>query len=364
MAAPDTSASAASSVKERKFLLNRRRSAELGRGPKVKVPLVGTVRSVCVSESFDLVEIARHFEDKGNCEVHRMIDLVRVDMTGQRSLKRAAEALSSRRVRLDILSEGNEAESPRLDRLGYHIFFFSYGILVWWSQQTPKYDWLLGGESLLQTMEENMSVFEQSSLGQRSLEELCPETCRWSIDPDTDSCTIAYDVFTVPAADPQLMLACSHGLAQSTRLTNYESRVEAVVQSTRDYPLMMMPDTGHSLPSSDSLRKTRGQLFLTSLDINLHTDMLDTPDYFWNHTDLEGPYLRTRKYMEITNRTTVLNKRLDVVQELFSILSDEVQTQTSNKLEWYIIWLLFADFMVELVLFIADLFRKSTKKKT
>ena len=351
-----------SSVKERKPF-NKRRSVD-HKSPQGRHNVMGTVRSVCLCESFNLIEIGKYFEEEHKgATVHRLVDLVWVEMEGERSLRRVAEVMDHRQVRLDstdnIMMRQEEAESPRYDRMGYNVFFFSYGIIVWWSWQSPKFDWLLGGESLLQIMEFNKCRFEYGIIN----EFLAPETCRWKADTTYSDCRIDCDVITLPSEDASLMLACAHGLAQSTRLTDFEAKVEDLVQVTKDYPLMMLPDSDLELPSSERLCKMKGQLFLHRMDINLHTDMLDTPEYFWTHTDLEPPYLRTRKYMEITNRVTVLNKRIEVVNELFGILGEEIQTRIGNRLEWYIIWLLFADFMVGFVAFVFDFFKQAVRKK-
>eukprot|EP01061_Rhynchopus_euleeides_P011770 TRINITY_DN21339_c0_g2_i1.p1 TRINITY_DN21339_c0_g2~~TRINITY_DN21339_c0_g2_i1.p1 ORF type:complete len:360 (+),score=150.26 TRINITY_DN21339_c0_g2_i1:387-1466(+) len=343
---------------------NRRRSVDHGKGVRANV-VIGTVRSVCLCESFDLIEIAKHFEQKHkkDVKVHRLVDIVWIEMTGERSLRRVADVMDHRQVRLDNtdqLVSTEEEESPRYDRMTYRVFFFSYGIVVWWSHQTPKFDWLLGGEALMQTTENHRAAFELGGTNRC----LAPETCRWVVDPSADECRIEFDMFTMPSEDPTLMLACSHGLAQSTRLTDFEAKVEDLVQRTKDMPLMMLPESTFTLPSSEQLCRLRGELFLHRMDINLHTDMLDTPEYFWTHTDLEPPYLRTRKYMEITNRVTVLNKRIEVVQELFGIVGEEIQTRVGNSLEWYIIWLLFADFMVGFVAFLFDFFKQAMSRQS
>ena len=41
--------------------------------------------------------------------------------------------------------------------------------------------------------------------------------------------------------------------------------------------------------------------------VNLHSDMLDTPDCFWDQDDYEHAYTRMRKYLDIEKRLNVLN---------------------------------------------------------
>jgi len=55
--------------------------------------------------------------------------------------------------------------------------------------------------------------------------------------------------------------------------------------------------------------------------------------------------MRTSKYLEIERRAEVLNKRLDIIKELFDMLANELQNTHANKLEWIIIVLI----MIEVV---------------
>jgi uncharacterized Rmd1/YagE family protein len=68
--------------------------------------------------------------------------------------------------------------------------------------------------------------------------------------------------------------------------------------------------------------------------------MLDTPEFFWDHPELEQFYRRTMHYLDVAKRVDILNKRLAVVHELFEILSNELKHQHSSRLEWAIILLI------------------------
>ena len=51
----------------------------------------------------------------------------------------------------------------------------------------------------------------------------------------------------------------------------------------------------------------------------------------------------------MAHRVEILNQRLDVVHELFSMLSDELNQKHNAKLEWIIIWLILIEVIVGLV---------------
>ena len=83
-----------------------------------------------------------------------------------------------------------------------------------------------------------------------------------------------------------------------------------------------------------------GQLFVDRASINLHSDILDHPDFFWEDDEYLAVYLRVAKYLEVERRVEVLNKRLDIIKELFDMLASELHNSHSNRLEWIIIVLI------------------------
>ena len=45
-----------------------------------------------------------------------------------------------------------------------------------------------------------------------------------------------------------------------------------------------------------------GQLFIMRINVNLVSNVLDTPEIFWSEPALEPLYSAIRKYLEITQR--------------------------------------------------------------
>ncbi len=96
-----------------------------------------------------------------------------------------------------------------------------------------------------------------------------------------------------------------------------------------------------------------GELFIERNFITLHSEILDTPEFFWDYPELEPFYRKTAHYLDVGKRVEVLNKKLTVIHELFEILSDELNHQHSARLEWTIIILI----VIEVILaFVTDIF--------
>lgn len=84
-------------------------------------------------------------------------------------------------------------------------------------------------------------------------------------------------------------------------------------------------------------------LFFLRNSVNLQSDMLDTPDYFWDIDQWEATYLKSRKYFDLDQRLEVLNSRLNMIKELYDMLNDELHNTHASRLEWIIIWMIAVD---------------------
>lgn len=69
------------------------------------------------------------------------------------------------------------------------------------------------------------------------------------------------------------------------------------------------------LRRAEALRLT-GRLFKLRRDVNLVSNVLDTPELFWSEASLKGLYDACREYFEIDQRVQVLNERLSVASDL------------------------------------------------
>eukprot|EP01060_Flectonema_neradi_P012235 TRINITY_DN19113_c0_g1_i1.p1 TRINITY_DN19113_c0_g1~~TRINITY_DN19113_c0_g1_i1.p1 ORF type:complete len:430 (+),score=51.04 TRINITY_DN19113_c0_g1_i1:58-1290(+) len=153
------------------------------------------------------------------------------------------------------------------------------------------------------------------------------------------------DHFYLASTDADVKLAYSFAIAQSEKLSYYEDKISTQINTTRRYP-EELAEKGHVGLSGREIARTKGKLFLHRMNIILHTDLLDTPDYFWERTDLEPLYVHSRKYFEISRRVRVLNTRLEVVAELFDMLHDQQKQKHSDRLEWIVIWLIIVEVIV------------------
>jgi uncharacterized Rmd1/YagE family protein len=140
-------------------------------------------------------------------------------------------------------------------------------------------------------------------------------------------------------------LALSHALAQSAKLEFFEEQAQAVI-SENAYLSQQLAQTGKVPLTRKELAKLRGTLFKTSTDINLHFNLLDTPEFFWDNPNLEGVYQQLSKYLDLLPRIHILQKKLDTIHNLVDMLSTEQNHKHSAFLEWVIIILIAVDIAI------------------
>lgn len=161
------------------------------------------------------------------------------------------------------------------------------------------------------------------------------------------------DEITLPDHQVLTRLAISHAIAQSVKLGTFELAIQKTYNQSKHIP-QELAKRGKIPHSKREIRQMMGQLFLERNSINLHVDVLDTPEFFWDYAELEPLYKMMANYLDIKTRVEVLNQRLDIVHELFQMLGTELNHQHSSRLEWTIIWLIIIEVVVSLM---RDVFR-------
>lgn len=215
------------------------------------------------------------------------------------------------------------------------VFFFSYGATVCWGIPREVEKELL----------EEIRPFEDNHSDEIEFDEFTygfGETAR-----------INEDEITLPDHQTLTRLAISQGIAQSVKLGTFELAIQKTYNQSKHIP-QELAKQGRIPHSKREIRRMMGQLFLERNSINLHVDVLDTPEFFWDYPELEPLYKMIANYLDIKTRVEVLNQRLDIVHELFQMLGTELNHQHSSRLEWIIICLIIIEVIVSLM---RDVFR-------
>ena len=76
--------------------------------------------------------------------------------------------------------------------------------------------------------------------------------------------------------------------------------------------------------------------------------MLDTPEFYWEHENLEALYHKLHNYLSITRRTDVMNEKLTQCYELLELISGHLNDKHHVRLEWMIIALITVEVFFEI----------------
>jgi uncharacterized Rmd1/YagE family protein len=253
--------------------------------------------SYCTASSYDISRLFQALQKTGPVQLYR--DLIHV------------QSKEDKRIKGDI-------------------FYFSYGVVVCWGfSQEEELDILTA-----------FKEFEKEAHFKPEIDEF---TFIYG-----ESMKIEEDEIVLQNKSVLTKLAISHGIAQSVKLTIFEEMIQKTIEHTKQLPTSLAKK-GKIALSRKEISQKMGEIFIERNFINLHSEILDTPEFFWEHPELEPFYRRTAHYLDVSKRVEILNKRLTVIHELFEILTNELNHQHSSRLEWTIIGLIVIEVIIALL---------------
>lgn len=214
------------------------------------------------------------------------------------------------------------------------VFIFSQGCIVFWNSTKDITDGLL----------HLIKPFENEPLGKAEFDQ-------FKFGYGTPTKVFQDEIILEDRNDILSKLVISYGLAQSVKLLVYENRIEGAIQSATQISQALAKQGRVPLTRRQIGRKI-GELFLERSNINLQSAFLDTPEFFWDHPEHEPLYRLIAKDLDIKTRTQSLNRKLEIIHELFQILGDEINHRNSAKLELIIIGLI----LFEVILGVTNFF--------
>ena len=206
------------------------------------------------------------------------------------------------------------------------IFFFPFGCVTIWG----------GDEIQEKAILQELSDFEVEKLNNPTSDfiyfDYNKETEKTFIDEEKNEIILGNQ-------SEFIKLSISHALAQSVKLNVLEKSVSTLLNNTA--PIQQeLASTGSVSLSKKEISKQIGILFNERYSINLHSDILDTPEFFWRRPSYEPLYLMTAEFQDIQVRQNILTHRLNMIQELYNILSNELNNKHSSRLEITIVILI------------------------
>ncbi|KAJ3339431.1 hypothetical protein HDU93_008246 [Gonapodya sp. JEL0774] len=232
---------------------------------------------------------------------------------------------------------------PRRD-----LFIFAFGVVVFWGfTEAEEKKWL----GVIQ--KEAQETLERAEW---QIEDLKFE---YQADIGEEGGRIYNDVLTLRTHHHLAKLTLSHAVAQSVKLAVYESLLLSTLSSTRRIP-QQMATQGEVDLSREEIVRVMGGLFRVRTEVNLVSNVLDSPELFWDRPELAPLYNSMRIYLEITQRASVLNHRALVISDLVDVLTEHLNHSKMDTITWIIIWLIVVDVIVMVMEVVVKAF-KATK---
>ncbi|ODN74433.1 hypothetical protein L202_06827 [Cryptococcus amylolentus CBS 6039] len=241
------------------------------------------------------------------------------------------------------VSHKEPQEQPKIRRRKSHghlnnvaeAVFFSYGVSVFFGFRE-------GEEKEIMEDCETAGAWQSP----KSEDDWEAEEFHYVYDPDAESPRIYNDMFTFKSRSHLFKLSLAHAVAQSTRLSIYESVMQETLSLTASFP-KELSITGHLQLTRREALKMTGRLFKLRMDVNLSGGILDTPEVFWSEASLFPLYEAIHEYLEISPRIQVLNDRLAVAGDLLEIIHEYIEERATHRLAWIVIWLIVVACFVE-----------------
>ena len=209
------------------------------------------------------------------------------------------------------------------------IILFKYGVFICWDIEFENIKFFLDFIKDLQINSFKKSIVEEFN---------------YTFE---DEFKINLDTIYLNDSSTTSKIAISQALAQNVKLQQFEEEVQTTIENNSHIPLQLST-TGKIKLNKKKISKKIGELFLVKTKINLHYDLLDTPEFFWEYPQYENQYEKTIKYLDIKSRVEVLNKKVEIIQELLHVLGDEQKHKYSSFLEWIIIILIAFEIIINL----------------
>lgn len=217
------------------------------------------------------------------------------------------------------------------------IFFFQDGCFVYWGQH-PRQTQALFEELKAFSIDPLETVETDDFLVKEGVEVKIESLERHNVD------LITLDSELFPPK-----LAMSYAIAQSVKLQSFETAIMQTIKVNGCLPQELATQGKISL-SRKKLSKRMGEIFLARSQVNLYSEFLSVPKYFWHYPGIESYYVSTAEFLDIETRAKTLNKKLDSLQQILDILTNELQYRHSSYLEIVIILLI----MIEIILTLAQ----------
>ncbi|KAK9455738.1 hypothetical protein V1511DRAFT_498578 [Dipodascopsis uninucleata] len=249
------------------------------------------------------------------------------------------------------------------------LFIFAYGIVVFWNFTEHQERDILADIEFAETsgipssqpgkvsMKHKIShtvartgmIVRPISEQDREMEEFEFEYSIYS-----KSSRIMNDVITLRPTNKHVLLMhklmISHAIAQSTKLSYFETKMEQISENDlKHVPKKLALEGSLGDLNRTEVMKIEGKIFRLRVDVNLSSNILDVPEFVWEEEpEYHEFYTAVRDYLEIKPRISILNFRCRVFLDLADVLADSIAETNMSNITWIVIVLIVVSIVVSM----------------
>jgi uncharacterized Rmd1/YagE family protein len=159
------------------------------------------------------------------------------------------------------------------------------------------------------------------------------------VDPD--------GVVRIGALASDKLLVVADALAKSAAVAQDEHQVAKVFDTVEPWA-RRLAETGRSPGGRREMIRLIGSALLVQHRVAERVAVREKPDILWDRPDLERLYARLEDEYELVERAETLGRKLDLISETVTVMTDLIDTQRSLRLETIIVGLILAEIALTL----------------
>lgn len=173
--------------------------------------------------------------------------------------------------------------------------------------------------------------------GQLVLQE--EETIRLAAGDDQDEGVQSDGVVRIGALSPDKLLVVADAVAKSAALASDERQVAQVFDTIEPWA-RFLAERGRSPSGRRAMVRLIGSALLVQHRVAERVAVREKPDILWDRPDLERLYARLEDEYELVERAETLGRKLDLIGDTVTVMTDLIDTERSLRLEAIVVGLI------------------------
>jgi uncharacterized Rmd1/YagE family protein len=171
------------------------------------------------------------------------------------------------------------------------------------------------------------------------------ETAVIEIAADRDDLIPPGGPIHVRELSPERLLVIADALAKSASLARDEHEVSAVFEVIEPMA-RRLGEKGRAPGGRRDILRHIGNALLVRQRVSGRVAVEEKPDVLWDRPDLERLYARLADEYELKERASALNRKLAVIGETATAMTDLIDTERSIRLEFIIVMLILFEIVI------------------